>query len=218
MDPLSPKIHEDFEPSVEGHLCRWYRGRSRRDTAVQKETRWWKQKKRDFHTYKKGQSLGILAHRTSEDELSGCPITSKRKVFSFHETILSFGEPGSLGNDGGWWINPGRDSHGFSVKSYPWKVLLLTIYSMVGWTEKTSLIFVGIYIQSTMLFLKWSAWLTGCIDFIYLHHGSLYYKIQTSCTNTREIPPKFTTYLQQLYLIPLIWVPFNDPCTRRYMG
>ena len=34
----------------------------------------------------------------SEDELSGCTITeTKRKVFKFHETILSFGEPGSLG-------------------------------------------------------------------------------------------------------------------------
>ena len=34
-------------------------------------------------------ALGILAHRTSEDELSGCTITeTKRKVFRFHETIL----------------------------------------------------------------------------------------------------------------------------------
>ena len=38
----------------------------------------------------------IVIHRTSEDERLGCPITEmKRKVFRFHETILSFGEPGS---------------------------------------------------------------------------------------------------------------------------
>ena len=34
-------------------------------------------------------SLGILAHRTSEDERLGCTITeTKRKVSRFHETIL----------------------------------------------------------------------------------------------------------------------------------
>ena len=44
-------------------------------------------------------ALGILAHRMSDDEQEMCPSSSetKCKVFSFHETILSFGEPGSLG-------------------------------------------------------------------------------------------------------------------------
>ena len=34
-------------------------------------------------------------HRTSEDDWLGCPMTSA-KYIRFHETILSFGEPGSL--------------------------------------------------------------------------------------------------------------------------
>ena len=40
--------------------------------------------------------VGILAHRTSEDDW-GVQSPPQRKVFRFHETILSFGEPGSLG-------------------------------------------------------------------------------------------------------------------------
>ena len=47
--------------------------------------------------------IGILAHRTSEDELLGCPSSPpKCKIFRFHETILRFGEPGSLGNHAGF--------------------------------------------------------------------------------------------------------------------
>ncbi len=46
-------------------------------------------------------------HRTSEDDGLGCTITeTKRKVFRFHETILSFGEPGSLGNVVHWIFFP----------------------------------------------------------------------------------------------------------------
>ena len=39
------------------------------------------------------QPVGILAHRTSEDEEGVYMYTeTKRKVFRFHETILSFGD------------------------------------------------------------------------------------------------------------------------------
>ena len=43
-------------------------------------------------------SLGILAHRTSDDDW-GVQSLPKRKVFRLHETILRFGEPGPLGFD-----------------------------------------------------------------------------------------------------------------------
>ena len=47
-------------------------------------------------------TLGILAHRTSEDERLGVynHRNETHRSCRFHETILSFGEPGSLGQRG----------------------------------------------------------------------------------------------------------------------
>ena len=61
-------------------------------------------KPRWFYVLRSPQTLGILAHLVRW--WLGCTITSEtHRSFRFHETILSFGEPGSLGKQAGHFEN-----------------------------------------------------------------------------------------------------------------